>query len=246
MTTDFYLSGSEEELKGAISLLIAINKMLDDRDIGQFVGEPIEEHTRALPHSVRLRVIYYSVKVPPWKGENGKKLVQATYNIPDVARAKADWTIIKTAMGGANGYDWGRFRATANLDNGRQMQVYGSTKQNAEERLKALAELSTAKILTLTIAEEEKVGVRATDKWLYKADTRMYPAFFVLVNSKKIIKESNKQLISDNAVSTKKRSRLEAQYEEYGTRRIPLWTDTEPSYAKPTIQKALSVSADDD
>jgi hypothetical protein len=224
MTKEIILSGSEESLKPIISMMIALTQLLEEKDIGQFLGESI---------------VFFSVKTPPWKSPTpGKKLVKATYNIPDVTRKNVDWAKIKKACGGSNGYTWGRFRTTANLDNGRQMQVYGGSKQAAEERLRELAELGTAKILTLTTAEELKEGRRATDSWMYKEDTVIYPAFFSVINSKKIIKASNKNLVTQG----RRRSKISGDYLEYGSERVPLWVDKEPSNAKMIINGAFTVN----
>jgi hypothetical protein len=240
MPQDFILSGSEEALKPIITMLIAMNQLLENKDIGQFLGESIEEYARANPHNIKLQIVFYSVKSPPWRSEDlSKKLHKATYQIPDIDKRKITWSNIKTACGGKDGYMWGRFRATANLDNGRQMQVYGGTEKDAETRLKELLALSKAKILTLTVAEEKKEGRRAADQYMYKPSVRMYPAFFSIINSKKIIKKSNKQLLDG-----KRRSKLSGDYVEYGSGKIQLWVEKEPSTAKQMINSAFLIPPD--
>lgn len=49
---------------------------------------------------------------------------------------------------------WGKYRATANLDNHRQMAIYGASPEGARGLLVGLAELSTAEIETLSVTEE--------------------------------------------------------------------------------------------
>ncbi|RAM49477.1 MAG: hypothetical protein C6Y22_22240 [Hapalosiphonaceae cyanobacterium JJU2] len=241
MTREIILSGREEHLKPVITLLLGLYQILEDRDIGQFVGESIENAVRASPHTIRLTVTFYSVQNPPWRTEDPKKrLVRAVYNIPDVKRSNCDWKTIKNACGGNNGYMWGRFKATANLSNGRQMQVNGATEKDAEERLKQLAELGDFKLTSLSITEEKKEGRRAVDQWMYKESTRVYPAYFSIINSKKIIKESGLQLKDG-----KRRSKLSGDYVDYGSGRIHLWMNKEPSTAKAMIQKAFTVPPDD-
>lgn len=245
MTTEIFLSGNEETLKPIITMMIAMHEMLENKDIGQFVGEPIEDVARANPHTVRLTVIYYSVKRPPWKSNvAGKKLIRATYNVPDVDRKKMDWKTIKTVCGGDNGYMWGRYVCTIKLDNTRQIQTYGATDKEAEERARALLTLSKADLISISVSEQKNEGRKAKDQWLHKDATRIYPAFFSIVNSQRIVKESNKALTKER--DTRKRAKLSGDYIEYGSGRIPLWVDKEPSIAKAMIQRALQPIDNDD
>lgn len=65
MSNDIILSGNEETLKPIITAIIALRQMLEDKDIGQFVGQPIEESVRASPHTIRLVLTFYSINSPP-------------------------------------------------------------------------------------------------------------------------------------------------------------------------------------
>jgi hypothetical protein len=144
------------------------SKLLHNRDIGQIVGMPVEEWRRAKPHTRTVSIIFRDKKEAPWRHPNGSRCREASYSIPDV-KLGVSWQDVKAA---ADAYTWGKFRATANLDNGRQMAVYGGTPQDAENKLKKLMKLSTAKIVTLSISEEKERNRR-----LKKEPTRMYPAF---------------------------------------------------------------------
>lgn len=222
------LKGSSALLKPLITEILAFHQIIRDKDIGEFVGQTMPEHVRAAPQALKLKVLFYSVESPPWRAVN---LVKATYNVPFINRAKMDWTSIKNACGGANGYEWGRFRCTANISdsngNIRQMQVYGGSESEAETRLRALMVLSEGQIITLTPAEEKKVGKRATDKQMYKETTRIYPAYATIVHSEKIITESHNATLNGN------------YYRSRG--RVPLWTATEPPDAAETFREALRV-----
>ena len=195
------------------------------------MGQTTNEYVRAKPQALKLKVLFYSVKEPPWRMSGSGDITKATYNVPFISRTKMDWTTIKTACGGNNGYLWGRFRCTANISdsngNIRQMQVYGSTENDAEQRLKALLALSEGSIVTLTTAEEKKEGRRAADKLMYKETTRIYPAYFTIVNSEKIISESHNATLNGNYFRSKGR--------------VPLWTETEPPDAADTIRETLRV-----
>lgn len=249
MATEIFLSGNEETLKPIITLLAGLHQMLDNKDIGQFLGTNVEEFVRANPHTIRMKIIYYSKKEPPYKltsaeYQEGKKITRAIYNIPDLNKKECTWNNIKKLAGGSDGYMWGRFRATANLDNGRQMQVYGATEKEAEDRLKDLLKLSKAKLTTLSVAEEKNEGRRATDKWMFKESVRMYPASFSIINSQKIINQSNKQI--KKLTSGKKRSNLSGDYVEYGTIRIALWNDKAPKNINKIIDEAFRIPLVDD
>lgn len=221
-------------IKAVVSQVISIKKLIDDRDVGDIVAVSVEDAVRASPLTIRLTVIFFSLHSPPYKAIPGKRFVKATYNIPDADPKKLNWQTIKTACGGEAGYQWGHFRASGQLSNGRQMQVYGSSAVIAETRLQALASLSTAKLLTVTIAEEKKEGIRVTDPKLYKESTMVYPAYFSIINSKKIIAESNLQL--HNTVSN-----LAGKFKRKATKKIPLWLKNEPSTAKTLIKEALTI-----
>lgn len=246
MATEVILSGNEETLKPIITQLIAMRQLLEDREIGQFMGYPIEDYVRRVPPTIKLNIVWFSLREPPFTQKYSRgKLIKVNYNIPDVKRALMKWKIIKEACGGNNGFLWGRFRTTANLSNGRQMQVYGASEKESREQLIRLVALSNAEIATITTAEEKREGRRAKDKWMYKESTRVYPAFFSIINTQKIINASNRNLLAPkpNEIregTQKRRSLLSGDYIQYGSTRIPLWIGKEPSTARRLIEAAFS------
>lgn len=148
-------------------------RLIANRDVGQIVGMPAEDHLSAKPLRRQLVIIFREKKEPPWKMPNGKIAKQFEVTIPD-ADVGLTWSKIKLA---AKPYTWGKFRATAHLDNGRQMAVYGSTKSEAEKTLRRLVLLSTAKILALNVTEEvEKKNIS-----LKKQAKTVYPAYATLL-----------------------------------------------------------------
>ncbi|QSJ17687.1 hypothetical protein JYQ62_02070 [Nostoc sp. UHCC 0702] len=245
MSDDIILSGNEETLKPIITALIALKQMLDGKDIGQFIGQPIEEAVRASPHTTRLIITFYSVQNPPWKSiSSEKRLIRATYKVPDVDKRKMTWQTIKAACGGDNGYMWGRFLTTIGLSNGRQIQAYGATEPDAEERAKALLSLSKADLVSCSTTEQKKEGRRAADQFLYKEPTRIYPAYFNIINSQRIVKESLKLL--EKKGNQKRKSTLSGDFIEYGSGKVDLWKSNAPPDAKTMIQRALRPLTDDD
>jgi hypothetical protein len=245
MAEKIRLKSSRGNFKSTLSLFLGIKTLIDNRDVGDIVALTVPEAVKAQPHTIRLEVFFYSVKQPPYSRRTAnQRLVRATCTIPDVKRSSLKWETIKTACGGVNGYTWGRFLATAWLDNNRQMQVYGGSAQEAEQRLKALQELSSTKILTLSVTEEKKEGKRASGELLYKESTRVYPAYFCVINIEKIQVENKAEFESlpKNVPTTKS---LTGVKRRRTTEKIPLWVEKEPSTANKIIQEALKVKKED-
>jgi hypothetical protein len=175
------LAGPSETLKPVIVQTLTNYQMMEDINIGSFVGSPIDEVLRAKPLTIAMRVQFYSVQQPPWYKKRGEdRLVSGSYHIPDVDPKKLDWDTIKLACGGVNGYMYGRFRATGRLDNGRQMAVYANSKDEAIDQLVSLISLSKAKLVErATISEDRRED--AAGRYL-KQPVRVYPAFFSILN----------------------------------------------------------------
>lgn len=167
------LSAAETNLE--VSVLESLNnyRLISNRDVGQIVGMPAEDYLSAKPLRRQLTIVFKTKKEPPWKMPDGKQAKQREVTIPD-ADLGLTWAKIKLA---AKPYTWGKFRATAHLDNGRQMAVYGSSKSEAEKTLRRLAELSTAKILALNVTEE----VEKRNLNLKKQAMQVYPAYATLL-----------------------------------------------------------------
>lgn len=161
-----YIEGTEQEVKERTAQTITNLRVLGQRDVGEIVGQPIGEYLRAQPHRRKATVIFKSVDGRATTLPDGSVAKRITYTIPDLKRSLT-WAELKRAV---RPYNWGEFRATANLDNGRQMAVYGATGQEAEDKLKDLLTLSTANIVTLSISQEKDRDFR-----LRKRLTRVYP-----------------------------------------------------------------------
>ncbi|MDF5706543.1 MAG: hypothetical protein PUP90_02385 [Nostoc sp. S4] len=228
------LAVNRNNYRSVVSEVLANRNLIENRDIGDFVGLPVEDYVRAKVETIKLSVFFFNYQQPPFRERQGFRFVRVTYNIPDVNKAKLDWLTIKNACGGAEGYTWGRFRATANLSNGRQMQVYGGSDETAANMLRSLAAFSTAKILTMTVAEEKKEGRRAENKRMYKETTRVYPAFFSVLNFEKVVVEEQREYSGFNAT-------LAGDFRRSRTKKVPLWVNKEPSNARAIITEALRV-----
>jgi len=187
------LTGREEVLKPAITAAIANYQLVSNRDIGQtFSGLPEREYIRAKPSELSLKILLSSHPPGKPKPTDKSKVQTATYSISDLDKSKISFQSIKDACGGADGYLWGRYLAHADLDNGRKQMCYGGSEIEAEQMLRRLLSLSTAKILTLNVSEEKKEGQRAADKRLFKESVKLYPLRATIVNAQKLLTELNK------------------------------------------------------
>lgn len=205
------LAGHQTDLEQSTIETLNNYRLISNRDVGQIVGMPAQDFVSTQPLRRQLTLIFKGKKEPPYRMPNGKPAKQVEVTIPDVV-AGLTWTKIKQA---AQNYTWGKFRATAHMDNGRQMVVYCSTKSEAERTLKRLATLSTAKILNLNITEEvEKKNIS-----LNKRPTPVFPAYCNLLIRRSTNGEGREFIDNTKAVEE--------------LTRIDLWTDKPPQGLPP-------------
>jgi hypothetical protein len=178
------LAGPQEALRPVIVQTLTNYQMMEDKDIGTFVGSPIDEYLRAKPRSISLQIQFFSNKTPPWTKRGNDRLVSATCSVPDIDPTKLDWEKIKLACGGVNGYLYGRYRVTGFLDNGRQMAIYAATADEAEDRMKELLKLSKAELLKKPTITEDRTE-DSTGSYL-KQPAQVYPAYFTILNQYQI------------------------------------------------------------
>ena len=202
-------------------------RMIHNRDVGMVMGMPVEEYTKAKPQSLRIVIDLFSLKRPPYFRRTDK-LQHATITIPDARRGALDWNMIKQAVGGANGYQWGRFRAVASLSTGRRLVVHAGSEQAAENLVNSLLLLSDAKLLTLNITEEKKLGERLMKPKLQKESTRVYPAYFTIINREEFL----------DPTQGSPSARQKNYRDNRG--RVPLYFDTEPPGTKDLIRQIMT------
>ena len=209
------VAGPMQLVKTQLVNIVTQHQLIDNRDIGQFVGEIHRESmSKNFIEGIAIKINFRGEKEPPFRTSK-----RVNYTIPMIKISKLDWEVIKLACGGTNGYNWGRFiaRVKFTAPGVGALQIYGATSEEAEDRAKAFIELTALEIAGLTITEEKKEGKRREfDKVLYKEATRVYPAFLVIVNREKVLlEEQGKATLS----GTYKERRF----------RIPLWTNEAPS-----------------
>ncbi|MGB3492811.1 MAG: hypothetical protein WBA57_08785 [Elainellaceae cyanobacterium] len=201
-----YMAGYTNTLMPAIATTLANHQMLFNRDVGEIVGQPAFDWYRANIQRRKLTVEFIDKDGPPMRHTNGDRVRRATYSIPDV-RAGVDWARIKRA---ARTYTWGKFRAVAKLDNGRQMAVYGATPEGARDKLEDLLELSTAEVISMNISEEVERNIT-----LRKTPTQMWPYRATL-------------LVRRGSADRTGRTDLQGNTFDEEILKFYLWPDTEP------------------
>ncbi|MBF2016295.1 MAG: hypothetical protein IGS23_14040 [Rivularia sp. T60_A2020_040] len=216
-----------------ISEILGIRELIKNRDVGDIVASPLPEYARANPFELKITIYLFPVKEPPFYKVG---YVRPYINIPEIKRNNLNWTTIKKIAGGSNGYMWGRFRCTVNLDNNRQLAVYGATDKEAEERVNQILEIITPKELTRSISEEKKRGQRKDGKPLFKESTRIYPGYFTVVSSKKVSDEFEREKLTNNE---KLKPTISGKFKRHKTEKIPLWVKNEPKNANEIIQESL-------
>lgn len=162
------LVGEEKLIRPQIISTLTQHRLLHNRDVGQWVGQPVDDAMRAKFLNRKLVIVFREKEFPPYRMPGGKRCKQAIYSIPDT-RPGVTWKDIKAA---ASAYMWGPWLLTAKLDNGRKMQIYGATKKDCEKKLQQLLKLTTAQVLKSNVSQE--VVGNARNK---KKATKMYPCF---------------------------------------------------------------------
>jgi hypothetical protein len=185
------LAGPENLLKTELVTTLSHYQLLDNKDVGQFVGQPAEDYALANRMGLRIKILMHPYPQPPfYRGVRIKPRV-VTFNVPDVQRSKLDYEQIRAACGGSNGYLWGRFCAIAKLDNGRQMHAWGASANEAEAQFKRLLSLSEAKLVKLTIHEEKLEGELVENPSAQKEARRVYPAYLTVWNRDELLTTVN-------------------------------------------------------
>jgi hypothetical protein len=167
---NFVVKGSQNLIKPTIQNAIATHRLIYNRDVGQIVGEPAGDWRKAGYQRRILTLVFKSKDIPPYVTVPGDpdSIKTVTITIPD-ADTGLTWERIKRA---SRRWTWGKFKATANLENGRKLRVNGATADEAEDKLREFLELQSSDILTLSVSEEKD-----RHPYLRKTSTVMHPAY---------------------------------------------------------------------
>lgn len=221
-----FMGGPMKALKPAITQTMANYQLLENRDVGQFVGSNVEEFIRATPMKLRVNLILFPYSEPPfWRG-NDVRPQMVTLTIPDFDRTKLDWITLKNACGGSGGYTWGRFMGSARLDNGRTLRVYGASEQICENQIDRMLPLTDANLISLTVTDTLIRGVNQNIPGQRRQPRQVYPGYVYILNRQEFIQ------------STGVRHPVKGNFRDKSMR-LPLWVDTKPANWEETVNEIL-------
>lgn len=223
------LTGSQEELIPQIQNVVTTHRTIESRDVGQLVGQALDDYVRDKELTLRLRFQLFNRKRPPYGNTGNDSLTRVTITVPDVRRSAIEWNKLRQALGGGNGYLWGRFKARGRIDAKRYVTVYGGTESEAVQRLRAIMQLSNASIQTINVTEELKEGDRLINPRLQKDTTQVYPGYVTIINRNRTI-AIDQGRVSPDGRWVDKRGRFD------------LWRDTEPPLFDQRVQELLRYS----
>ncbi|MEO0349490.1 MAG: hypothetical protein AAF282_05500 [Cyanobacteria bacterium P01_A01_bin.15] len=226
---EIVIAGPENNVKTAITQALVSHQLIQNRDVGQYVGMPVDDYVREKDLSLRIKFQLYSVSAPPYVTVGANAVRRVTITVPDVKRSALDWGQLRLALGGPNGYLWGRWRATARLGKNEYVSVFGATADEAEDRARAIMTLSNSVIQTITVTEERRSDNRLTNPRLQKNATRVYPGHVTIINRQRVLAvDQGRVAVNGNYID--KQSRFD------------LWRDTAPENFAADIVELLRFS----
>lgn len=211
--TKIYFTGTPSEIKTQMSVFMGVYQLVHDCYIGQWVGYPIRDYTKARNLERKLYIQLSNVQYPPFRPEPNKDLRLVECSVPDPARSKMDWNLIKKLLGGTNGYMYGRYICTVEYESSRQTQVRASTEDAAHDLGVGLSRLSEQKVRSIRTTELKKTGVYGAGKVLEIDTERVYPNSFYILSRKRV-------LGTDKDTRPTKEGNVKSRI----SKSIPLWT----------------------
>ncbi|MEL6248857.1 MAG: hypothetical protein AAFR15_12705, partial [Cyanobacteria bacterium J06627_15] len=223
------VSGEADNIKSTITSTLAAHQLIEGRDVGQIIGTPVDDYVRDKPLSLRLKFRLYNVPTPPYRRTGGNRLVEVNITVPDVRRAALDWATLKQALGGPNGYLWGRYKAKGRVGPNQYVTCYGASPDEAEDRLRAIMFLSDLTVETINVTEERRSDERLVNPRLQKEVTRVYPGYVTIINRQRVIAvDQGRAAIDGNYLDRQER--------------FALWRDTPPIDFDQRLQEVLRYS----
>jgi len=189
----FVLVGPQEIVKQQILQHLTHHQFIGNRDLGFITGE--SELKRRVPTSKKTLVIHWrNFDRPPWT-RKGKPNIRSQ-NVLEDLKPNITWSELKLAT---KRFTTGDTRVTAFLSNGGQLSVLASTEDEGQEKLLALAQLTTNKIVRFTSGKQKMVLINRKPAIgdLKRGDIReevlIYPAFAYFIAKLKWIEGGTNQ-----------------------------------------------------
>lgn len=227
--------GAERMIRPAMVQFMTNYQLVENRDLGQFMGEPVREYLKAAPTKLSVKLVWSRFETPPMFRDGVYR--PPSLEIKDFKRSMLDFDLIKNLMGGINGRDWGRFWASCSLVDIHgtivsRPKLFAGSEQEAVDLLTSLLTLTDLEIGTMSAGEEKKVGRKASGRAMAKELTRVYPAYMTIFNAEKVINEAEG------------RAQISGSYKRRNDR-LSLWTSTKPSNWEETITELLTATGAD-
>ena len=217
------LAGPEQLVRNSVVETMTLYQLLDNRDVGQIIGEPVSFHVPKQQWDYRITIQWRGVASPPWRDS---QKVQCT--IFDINRSKLDWALIKQVAGGNNGYQWGRYLCRAKTDKGVVALWAASVSEGEQLLTQIITQLTDLTILAIDPTEQTRTGQRIKYDTLYKRPTRVYPVYLNIINKQKVLNEEDGK------------AQFSGVYKQ-PRYRIPLWPSTQPPEWDQMIQEIFTV-----
>lgn len=224
------IAGPEQQAKAAITQAIAHYQLIDNRDIGQIVGQPVGDYIRERELSLRLKFQLFSEPSPPYGSPNSGRVVRAQITVPNIKRTALDWTTLRAAVGGANGYMWGPYVATGRINARDRVKASGSTEAEAEGRVRAVMTLSDDTLKTINTTKQVRDLERLVNDRLYHSPTRIYPGYVTIINRQRVLAADRGRIAVDGNYMDR-------------SERFDLWRPTAPVNFEEKIIELLRFSA---
>jgi hypothetical protein len=172
----FILAGPENELRATLPQTIANYELLDQRDVGVVSAlDPSHLFVKAMPLELYCKIEFRS--------DRGNEGPRPSYQISSVRRSRIDdYAFIRQICGGANGYQWGRWKAIATMSDGHTITSYAATEGLAKDRVRDLSQLSDAEILTINVTHELKEDKRLLIPGLQRDSEQVRPYRIIITN----------------------------------------------------------------
>lgn len=239
MAEKYFLFGSYGDMIEQLASILALRSQIENHDIGAFIGYPVGDYVRAKPLGRKLYIQLYSEKLPPYRASPSKDFKVAVVTVPEPSLATLDnWAEIKNAVGGVNGYTFGKWRTTITYEGGRTTVVQASTKEVSEKIAKQLAKLSTLPVIKEITTETKALGKYAANQGLAIKTVQIYPGTYYALDSKPY----NPKSPTGANPQQQKVSTLSGDYKRARIPRIALWVTKQPPNLKEAIRKMLGYS----
>jgi len=248
---EFYrlFSGSAAQIIDQITTFWNFYLEMEGRDIGAFLGYPIDEYSRQKPKTgVKLTLVFTTFKEPPfYKSDRYDRPERAPYflkrqvTIAQPNRSIFEYQSLRNACGGSSGLSWGNWTARAYIasENDRadgsikglsQMVARGDSKQTAMTNLERFLALSDATVRTIHVTHQnarDEGGSSDRDRFL--RSFQIYPAWCFVENAALVraddTRHGGKPTLSGKLVSKKNK--------------LFLWSEREPSEFQSVLNELM-------